>query len=290
MEQDPDRWCSHTPDGQEFWQILSQWVWNTRLELGLVQQDYALRRTCWSAALPAVAQAEAGAPAGRPEAAAHGGQALRVSYGPPEVARARGRAGGRLAGQAFTVLADGTLRCPAGKTLRPQERRPEADGTLRIVYRARQEDCRACTYAAACLGPHAAGAQPRRVSAVCRRIAEPGGVHAAQLHEDVPADRSHGPAEVVWSDLPAYRIRRDYITWARRQQVSIVSLPAAPPAAIAAGTPRLWTRAERAHRRLSWAARLARNAWAADSVRYVCTVFGVAPALATFLGLPPDPS
>src|SRR6266702_4200863 len=30
-EQDPDRWCSHTPCGQEFWQILSQWVWNLRL-------------------------------------------------------------------------------------------------------------------------------------------------------------------------------------------------------------------------------------------------------------------
>jgi hypothetical protein len=28
QEQDPDRWCSHTACGQEFWQILSQWVWN----------------------------------------------------------------------------------------------------------------------------------------------------------------------------------------------------------------------------------------------------------------------
>jgi hypothetical protein len=32
QEQDPDRWCSHTPWGQELWQILSQWVWNLRLE------------------------------------------------------------------------------------------------------------------------------------------------------------------------------------------------------------------------------------------------------------------
>jgi hypothetical protein len=28
LEQDPDRWCSHTPCGQETWQIISQWVWN----------------------------------------------------------------------------------------------------------------------------------------------------------------------------------------------------------------------------------------------------------------------
>lgn len=34
QEQDPDRWCSHTHWGQECWQIISQWVWNLRLELG----------------------------------------------------------------------------------------------------------------------------------------------------------------------------------------------------------------------------------------------------------------
>jgi hypothetical protein len=28
QEQDPDRWCSHAPAGQEAWQIVSQWVWN----------------------------------------------------------------------------------------------------------------------------------------------------------------------------------------------------------------------------------------------------------------------
>ena len=48
VEQDPDRWCSCTPHGQEFWQILSQWVWNTRLELGSVAQEAGLRRTRWS--------------------------------------------------------------------------------------------------------------------------------------------------------------------------------------------------------------------------------------------------
>src|SRR2546423_11526702 len=33
-EQDTDRWCSHAPCGQEFWQILNQWLWNLRLDLG----------------------------------------------------------------------------------------------------------------------------------------------------------------------------------------------------------------------------------------------------------------
>jgi hypothetical protein len=115
-------------------------------------------------------------------------------------------------------------------------------------------------------------------------------VRAALLHEDVPADRSYGLTELVWCDLPAYRIRREYSTWVRRQLVSIVTLQAGPLTTLAAGASRLWTRAERAHRRLSWAVRLARNAWAADSSRYACTVFGVVPALATFLGLSPNPS
>lgn len=34
QEIDPDRWCSHTAYGQEAWCIVSQWVWNLRLELG----------------------------------------------------------------------------------------------------------------------------------------------------------------------------------------------------------------------------------------------------------------
>ncbi|MDQ3905807.1 MAG: hypothetical protein M3300_10275, partial [Actinomycetota bacterium] len=44
-----------------------------------------------------------------------------------------GPASGQFTGQAFVVQQDGTLRCPADKILRLQERRAEADGTLRLV-------------------------------------------------------------------------------------------------------------------------------------------------------------
>src|SRR5581483_11236946 len=33
-EQDPDRWCSQSARGQEWWQVIAQWTWNLRLELG----------------------------------------------------------------------------------------------------------------------------------------------------------------------------------------------------------------------------------------------------------------
>src|SRR6266702_4678097 len=45
QEQDPDRWCSHAPAGQEAWQIISQWVWNLRLELGHGLEPTPMRTT-----------------------------------------------------------------------------------------------------------------------------------------------------------------------------------------------------------------------------------------------------
>jgi len=44
-EQDADRWCSYTANGQELWQILSQWMWNLRLELGHRLHPTAMRTT-----------------------------------------------------------------------------------------------------------------------------------------------------------------------------------------------------------------------------------------------------
>lgn len=52
-ELDPDRWCSHAPAGQEAWQIVSQWVWNLRLELGHQLEPSAVRTTEFA---PAVCQ------------------------------------------------------------------------------------------------------------------------------------------------------------------------------------------------------------------------------------------
>lgn len=62
LQQDPDRWCSHAPGGQEAWQIISQWVWNVRLELGHHLEPTALRTTEFAPALPP-AQEHAAPPA-----------------------------------------------------------------------------------------------------------------------------------------------------------------------------------------------------------------------------------
>jgi hypothetical protein len=58
IEQDPDRWCSHSAWGQECWQTVSQWVWNLRLELGHQLEPTPLRLTEFAPAiLPQSAQA-----------------------------------------------------------------------------------------------------------------------------------------------------------------------------------------------------------------------------------------
>jgi hypothetical protein len=124
-EIDPDRWCSHSAWGQEAWQVISQWVWNLRLELGHHLKPEPLRTTEFAPALD------------KPET----GQAPAPGYEPPVVGGTW--KAGRYSGKDFALQPEGTLRCPAGKKLFLQERRPEG-GSLRMVYEARIADCRVC--------------------------------------------------------------------------------------------------------------------------------------------------
>src|SRR6266702_8577474 len=52
-EQAPDRWCSHAACGQEAWQIVAQWTWNLRLELGHKLAPEPVRATEFAPALRA---------------------------------------------------------------------------------------------------------------------------------------------------------------------------------------------------------------------------------------------
>ncbi len=289
QEQDADRWCSCTSHGQEFWQIVSQWLWNTRLELGLVGQEQALRWTQWSPSLLSTASPTVPLPAEANASDALVEEALLATYAPLELAHDSGRARGRYTGQDFAILENGTLRGPAEKILRPQERRTLVDGSVRILYRAKKADCRGCRLAAACLGRQASGAQPRRVSAVRKRILQPPSSHSPR--DVAPPAPSQPPEqrELLWGDVSGRRIRQDFTTRLRRQRVTITASSDEACSVPADGTPRIWTRAERAHRRLSWAERLARNQRAAEGRRYRFMLFGIAVALAAYLGLASAP-
>ncbi len=146
QELDPDRWCSHSPAGQQAWQIVSQWIWNVRLELGHQLEPTELRTTEFA---PAVPEAKEQQPASR-------------GYGKPSVATPW--KAGRFSGQDFVLQSDGTLRCPANQSLVAHERRREADGSLRMVYAASIRSCRPCPLREQCQWQGSATAKPRQVS------------------------------------------------------------------------------------------------------------------------------
>lgn len=104
--------------GQECWQLIAQWVWNLRLELGHQLHPDPVRTTEFASALSLP-----------PPYTAPGS-----GYAPPEVGSAW--KAGRFAGQGFALQSDGTLRYPADQKLTSHEQRREADGSLRVVYGA----------------------------------------------------------------------------------------------------------------------------------------------------------
>lgn len=262
QEQDPDRWCSHSACGQEVWQILSHWVWNLRLELGHTLHPTAMRTTEFAPAdlseKPASVQPLASTP----------------SYGPPTLATIWKQ--GRLQGQDFAFQPDGTLRCPANHPLSPQERRPERDGTLRVVYAARIGDCRPCPLREQCQWHGTSTRKPRRVSAVLHPIIA---LPARSETTKVPS----AVYPILWGDWQRRSHRRELVKLLRSQQVAIRYAETSPPTQLPPTRP--LSRPERAHWRLSWTQRLARNAASAAAPCVSITLYGIPNAFAAALGL-----
>lgn len=262
VEQDPDRWCSQTPWGQEFWQVISQWVWNLRLELGHQLHPAPLRTTEF---------AEVHTP--EPQVMKSPLPVLPNS-GTPAVVRTA-RMGG-LPGSEFPLQADGTLRCPAGHPLTAQERRNEPGGIVRVVYAASIAHCRLCPLREACQGYGAKTSKPRRVSAILR----PSTSSDRSIETTAPLT---GTAPLLWRDWSRCQTRREWMRLLRSQRVDLLGNP--EPMASPSTKPSLFSRAQRAHWRLSWQERLARNARAPTAPTVTITLFGLPPAFSASLGL-----
>ncbi|HEU5375195.1 MAG TPA: hypothetical protein VFV38_07140 [Ktedonobacteraceae bacterium] len=252
-EQDPDRWCSHSAWGQECWLVISQWTWNLRLELGHQLHPDPLRITEFAPALPEPSTQAAARPTTSTPA---------PGYGPP--ATATSFKTGRFIGTDFPLQPDGTLRCPAGDTLTLQERRPEADGSLRLVYAASIRRCRSCELREQCQWNGNATKKPRQVSVL--------------LHPLVV-----GQAPLLWQDWSRREHRRACIHLLCHQRVEIQAEPKLPAPPVT--TPVPLSRAARAHSRLSWAERLARNTRAEAAGQVTIKLFGISECFAPLLGL-----
>jgi hypothetical protein len=294
QEQDPDRWVSHSPWGQEFWQIVSQWMWNLRLELGHHLHPTPMRTTEVAPAQPSSQghgrdddrgpsemvdpdqTNNAAHPCDPSDRQTHSPceNPTPLIYGPPEFAPTP-RAG-KFAATAFEPQPDGTLRCPAGLPLYAETRRPERDGTVRVLYAARLPACRGCPLRPQCQGSATKG--PRRVSAVVRPMQGPL-VPQAPLPPPKPATHP-----ILWGDWSRCQTRRKLVSLLRTQTVTITMTQG--PSRSESTDPLVLSRKLRAHWRLSWAQRLARNARSPLSSMVHLQLFGIPTAFARFLGLP----
>jgi hypothetical protein len=250
QEQDPDRWCSHSAYGQECWQIISQWVWNLRLELGHRLKPEPARTTEFA---PAARSGQEPAP---------DFSAPLQGYAPAEPGQPWKH--GRFAGRDFALQSNGTLRCPAGQTLSPTEQRREADGTLRVLYAAKIRDCRPCRLRHQCQWQGTATKKSRRVSVLLHPLAV-------------------ASAPLLWRDWSRRTQRHACLDLVRGQRVEIQVAP--DRSASQDGSPVFLSREQRAHWHLSWAERLARNARAPTAGRVTIHLFGVPDAFARFLDL-----
>jgi len=194
------------------------------------------------------------------------------SFGPPQWARAARV--GSLAGHDFLPQVDGTLRCRQGATLYPQERRREHDGTVRVLYAARIADCRPCPLRTLCQEHGTSTKKPRRVSAVLHPLPQP-------VPEEHPPPYLSAPHPILWGDWSRCQPRRAWIQWQRSHLVTVE----APSVSSPPSTPSPFSRAQRAHWRLSWQQRLARNARPKSAPPVEITVYGLSPVFAQALGL-----
>jgi hypothetical protein len=133
------------------------------------------------------------------------------------------------------------------------------------VYGASIRSCRPCPLREQCQWQGGTTKKPRQVSEL--------------LHPVLV-----GSAPVLWQDWSRREHRRACLQLVRSQRVE-VCVPPPPTAASPTNADAILSRAQRAHARLSWAERLARNARGTAASQVTIKLFSVPPAFAAFLGL-----
>ncbi|HEU5374820.1 MAG TPA: hypothetical protein VFV38_05235 [Ktedonobacteraceae bacterium] len=126
----------------------------------------------------------------------------------------------------------------------PQERRPERDGSLRILSAARIGHCRSCPLRAQCQ-ESSDTIKPRRGSAMLWLLS------TALSDSSLPPDALSAPlpsAPVLWRDWPRCSMRRTWLKVVRSQNVCLESFSELSPSSAPVPAEKRLTRSERAHR------------------------------------------
>lgn len=297
VEQDCDRWCSWHPDGQEFWQILSQWVWNWRLWAGFAHHPQAVRQTIWA---PAGTELSVAAPPTPPidePLVLSQGQtpcppADASDYSPMQVAGSWARSRGKFSGADFKLLDERTLQCPAGHSMYRREVRQNRLGDLLILFGINPRTCQQCPLKSQCLADGSKGSGGRRITVIRKKLlgVPPEVQPLAQPHPVLENPVTpHSPLPVLWLDFPATRLRRDLTHRLRQHQIVIE--PACVTLALPPSKSPLMTRDQRAHRRLTWVQRWKRNTSTDAVPHWEVKLFGLSSAVLDWLrSLKPRPA
>jgi hypothetical protein len=293
MEQDGDRWCSWQAPGQSFWQILNQWVWNWRIRAGAAQSPkLCARQTQWSPALPEIKSEVAVAPVEQaPSALPVHPQSDRSAprYGAMTVAEGWGKSRHKYGGKDFKVIEDQFIECPEGHRMGRREIRYTRRGDMQMLFSVNPRLCASCPVKQHCLSDDSKGTNGRRISVMRAKLPQ---VPTVALEPEitviaqVPTQTLRGTQALIWTDIPATQLRREVRQHLRRHQTCIQpnDLGTRLLQPIAAH----FTRSQRAHRRLSWAERLRRNAISSPTVQVSVQLFGISPRLVDFANCLPD--
>jgi hypothetical protein len=291
-EGDPDRWCSWSPIGQEFWQILCQWSWNWRLWAGWQQGSSEVRQTLWRTALDEISSSPSGIavllPPTTPLASPYRENGSEASeYGPMQVAPGWAKSLRKFSGEDFQILNERQLRCPAGHNMYRRETRHNRLGDLVYIFSINPRTCRTCPLKEQCLADGSAISSGRQVSVICKKLPLPEprtqtSTENCPVPSPKPPDaQAPGECAVFWLDLPACQLRRTFKRQLRQHQLQIEFFSHAEVDPVP--TASFFTRARRAHRRLNWAERFTLNALPPIAEGWRVKLFGISESLSQWL-------
>ncbi len=263
MEQNSDRWYSHTSCGQEFCQILAQWVWN---EAGWNWGRSSPLPNCARPNLPRHRSPSLFSPSSpqarrsnrrRSTMVLPNGHVLRL----PEAFLALLLSHNRMGRYAVPPI----IRSPH-KSAGRSAMAPFGCCMLRALAIVEAVGCRSqCQESSEAV-------KPRRVSAVFWPLSSPPSASSPPL-ENAPSPLPLAP--VMWKDWPRCRIRREWLKVIRRETIVFAFGAMPAPSPVTPTTEDVLTRAQRAHWRLSWGQRLARNVRPSDAPRLSVTLHGL---------------
>lgn len=290
VEGDCDRWCSWHPYGQEFWQILAQWVWNWRVWVGWKQHPESLRRTLWQPAIEEDALEPEPPVEPQPQPTSLGATRTHPpfddtpseQYAPMQVVESWARSNGKFAGNDFTLESERSLRCPAGHSMYRREVRRNGRGEWLLIFSMARRTCLQCPLRERCVANGSAMTNGRRITVIRRKLLDhpaPSGNNTPPPSRCISVSRVKTIHPVIWEDLPAAFLRRDLRQNLRQHQFEFDSMISPTEKQ----QPFLLSRDQRAHRRISWSERLARNALDPQGQSWKVRLFGISSTLATFV-------